>query len=370
MRRQAMSLSMAAFLFMTAFAQAQTSPRGGIYKHPIAGYTIALPMDAQLAEQGKRRDVVLHSREGYDIKLQTGRSHPKKTIQSMVANLESLYLGKGRNWSRKLSQRAITVGGLAGVDTLYEGSGARTRMVVVRGRKTVFVFGFTARSKSFADLVAKFDGLLASFLPAEGETFPAAAPQAMVPTTAAPKVPATAAPKVSAPKASATAAPKASALKQFTDPGLGFSIKYPGDWIFVRPSPHAVEFSGGEGTEAYFSTVSIRNVELPRAAGPDQAATAALANLKSVIAAGTTETGFYGEGTLVYENKGLMLQGLQMMATYSLDGKRFKKWTVIIPRPTGTVVHIWSYTSPEGQFDTYTPEAEAMRKSWVIEMGR
>lgn len=38
-----------------------------------------------------------------------------------------------------------------------------------------------------------------------------------------------------------------------------------------------------------------------------------------------------------------------------------------MPRPTGTVVHIWSYTSPEGQFDTYSPQAEAMRKSWVIE---
>ena len=162
---------------------------------------------------------------------------------------------------------------------------------------------------------------------------------------------------------------RAPALKRFTDPGLGLSIQYPGDWIFVRPSPHGVVFSGGEGTEAYFSTVSIRNVDLPRAAGPDQAATAALRDLKAEISATTAGARFHGEGTLVYESKGLFLQGLQFMAIYSLDGKRFKKWTVIIPRPTGTVVHIWSYTSPAGQFDTYTPEAEAMRKSWVIEAG-
>ena len=338
MRREAMSLSMAAYLLMFAVAAAQTSPPGVIYTHPLAGYTVSLPKNVQRAEKGKRRDVVLRSRKGYDIKLQTGISDPKKTIQAMVAGLESLYLGQGKRWSRKLAQRAITVGGLAGTDTLYEGSGARTRMVVVRGRKTVFVFGFSAPSQSFADLVANFDGLLASFLPGEGEYVPAAAT-------------------------------KTQALKRFTDPGLGFSIHYPGDWIFVRPSRHAVEFSGGEGTEAYFSTVSIRNVDQPSAAGPEQAASAALVTLKSVIAAGTTETGFHGEGTLVYENDGLFLQGLQFMATYALDGKRFKKWTVIIPRPTGTVVHIWSYTSPEGQFDTYTPVAEAMRKSWVIEPG-
>ncbi len=343
---EAMSLSMAAYLFMTAVAAAQTSSPAAIYKHPLAGYTVSVPKDAQLAEQGNRRDVVLRSRKGYDIKLQTGKSDPKKTIQAMVAELESLYLGQGKPWSRKLGQRAITVGGLAGSDTLYEGSDVRTRMVVIRGRKTVFVFGFSAPSRSFADLIADFDSLLASFLPAVGENVPADAPKALA------MVPA-----------------EAPALKRFMDPGLGFSIQYPGDWIFVRPSPHAVEFSGGEGTEAYFSTVSIRNVDQPSAAGPDQAATAALAVLKSVIAAGTTETGFHGEGTLVYENKGLRLQGLQFLATYTLDGKRFKKWTVIMPRPTGTVVHIWSYTSPEGQFDTYSPEAEAMRKSWVIEPG-
>ena len=221
-------------------------------------------------------------------------------------------------------------------------------MVVVRGRKTVFVFGFSAPSPSFADLVSNFDGLLASFLPGEGEEGENVS---------------------AAPKARAMVPARAPALKRFTESELGFSIHYPGDWIYVRPSRHGVVFSGGEGTEAYFSTVSIRNVELPRAAGPDQASTAALRDLKADITAGTTETGFHGEGTLVYENKDLFLQGLQFMATYSLDGKRFKKWTVIIPRPTGKVVHIWSYTSPEGQFDTYTPQAEAMRKSWVIEPG-
>ena len=344
-----MGLSMAAYLFMCAVAQAQTSPPGKVYKHPLAGYTISVPKDTQLAEQGNRRDVVIRSRLGYDIKLQTGLSDPKKTIQSMVAKLESAYLGEGKNWSRKLDQRATTVGGLAGVDTLYEGAGSRTRMVVVRDQKMVFVFGFSTQSQDYDDLVVNFDSFLASFVPAVGKN----APRAAAKVRAAPP---------------AAAAPKSSALKRFTDPGMGISIDYPGDWIFVRPSPHGVEFSGGEGTEAYFSTVSIRNVALPRAAGPDQAATSALANLKSVIAASTSNTGFHGEGTLVYENNGMMLQGLQFMATYSLDGKKFKKWTVIIPRPTGKVVHIWSYTSPEGQFDTYTPQAEAMRKSWVIEM--
>ena len=245
-------------------------------------------------------------------------------------------------------------------------------MVVVRDQKMVFVFGFSTQSQDYDDLVVNFDSFLASFVPAVGKN----APRAAAKVRAAPP---------------AAAAPKSSALKRFTDPGMGISIDYPGDWIFVRPSPHGVEFSGGEGTEAYFSTVSIRNVALPRAAGPDQAATSALANLKSVIAAGTSNTGFHGEGTgflclvrlsgpkarigpgratksSALNVNGMMLQGLQFMATYSLDGKKFKKWTVIIPRPTGKVVHIWSYTSPEGQFDTYTPQAEAMRKSWVIEM--
>ena len=95
-----MGLSMAAYLFMCAVAQAQTSPPGKVYKHPLAGYTISVPKDTQLAEQGNRRDVVIRSRLGYDIKLQTGLSDPKKTIQSMVAKLESAYLDQTRGKAR------------------------------------------------------------------------------------------------------------------------------------------------------------------------------------------------------------------------------------------------------------------------------
>ena len=204
MPREAICLSVASYLFVTAVAVAQTPPPTSIYKHPLVGYTVSLPKDAQRAEKGKRRDVVIHSRKGYDIKLQTGKSNPKKPIQAMVAELESLYLGQGKLWARKLGKRSITVGGLVGTDTVYEGLEKRTRMVVVRGRKTVFVFGFSAPSQSFADLVVNFDGLLASFLPGEGEKVSAAPKaRAMVP---------------------AAAAPKASALKRFTEPELGLRL--------------------------------------------------------------------------------------------------------------------------------------------------
>ena len=71
MPREAICLSVASYLFVTAVAVAQTPPPTSIYKHPLVGYTVSLPKDAQRAEKGKRRDVVIHSRKGYDIKLQT-----------------------------------------------------------------------------------------------------------------------------------------------------------------------------------------------------------------------------------------------------------------------------------------------------------
>ena len=71
-------------------------------------------------------------------------------------------------------------------------------------------------------------------------------------------------------------------------------------------------------------------------------------------------------GPIIYENNGLRLQGHQFLVAYIQGGQRFKQWTVVVPRPAGTVVHVWSYTAPDGLFPVFRPVAEAMRKTWAI----
>ncbi len=125
-------------------------------------------------------------------------------------------------------------------------------------------------------------------------------------------------------------------------------------------------FSGRQGTEAFYAVVSIQNVEPPSASDSGQATAAVVSDLKSQWAAGATDVGYFGEGPITYENNGLRLQGHQFLVVYTEGGQRFKQWTVVVARPAGTVVHVWSYAAPDGLFPVFRPVAEAMRKTWVI----
>ena len=70
---------------------------------------------------------------------------------------------------------------------------------------------------------------------------------------------------------------------------------------------------------------------------------------------------------MTYAKGGLILAGRQFVASYEHNGRRFRKWALVLPRPDGEVAHIWSYTAPVEQFDTYRPVAEQMLNSLKIE---
>jgi hypothetical protein len=74
----------------------------------------------------------------------------------------------------------------------------------------------------------------------------------------------------------------------------------------------------------------------------------------------------HGEQPLTYRSGRLSLAGRQMLVTYSFGGERYQRWAIVVPRPTGTVTHVWSYTAPEAKFETFRPIADAMLKSWTI----
>ncbi len=348
MRRAVAGLLAAALVLFTAGA-AKPKPAGdpGTYVHPLKKFTLRVPVGARVIERGKKFDLIIQSPSGYVINVQTGAVNADVGLRGMTAKLEAAYLGDGKRWSRKLDEGLTTVGGLSARAVLYEGAGLRTRVVVARGRETDFVFMFIASPGAFDGLVAVFDRVLASFRPAAAEIAVKAGP----PQRAAPARP--------------PVAPLA-AVRHFADPELGFSIDYPRRWIVAEPSAHTVTFSGRQGTEAFHAVVSIQNVEPPSAGDSGQATAAVVSDLKSQWAAGATDVGYFGEGPITYESKGLRLQGHQFLVAYTEGGQRFKQWTVVVARPAGTVVHVWSYTAPDGLFPVFRPVAEAMRKTWAI----
>ena len=326
----------------------------GTYVHPLKKFTLRVPVGTRVIERGKKFDVVIQSPSGYVINVQTGAVNAEVSLMGMTARLEATYLGDGKRWSRKVEEGSTTVGGLSARAVLYEGAGMRTRVVVARGRDTDFVFMFIAPAGVFDGLVAVFDRVLASFRPAAAEVAAKPGP----PQRAAPARPPVA--------PGAAVRPPLAAARHFADPAFGFSIDYPRQWIVAKPSAHTVTFSGRQGTEAFYAVVSIQNVEPPSASDSGQATAAVVSDLKSQWAGGATDVGYFGEGPITYENNGLRLQGHQFLVVYTEGGQRFKQWTVVVARPAGTVVHVWSYAAPDGLFPVFRPVAEAMRKTWVI----
>jgi hypothetical protein len=255
-------------------------------------------------------------------------------------------------WSVKLGERATSIGGLPALETGYEGSGTRVRVFIVRGRKTDFVFMFFAPPRIFDKVMPNFDWVLQNFQLASDE-LPSGQTE-----------PARAAPKPTPPQASA------SADRRFSDRELGYAIDYPGDWEMEKPTQFSTIFSGRRGTEAYYATVRIQNVKPQTASGPKQAMVGVLGDLKAKLAAGAAELAYLAEGPFLYDRRGVRLEGHQFMVAYVNEGQRFRQWTVVMPRSSGTVTHIWSYASQDRRFDVFRPVAEEMLRSWTLDVAQ
>ena len=317
------------------------------YLHPVRKFTLAIPPGMEVFERGETVQVSIRSRQGYKINVQTGDARPKVSLVQMTAKLEAQYLGPGKPWSQKTNQRTLSVAGLAANETIYEGAGTRVRVVIARGEKSDFVFMFFAPRETYESLASKFDWILANFQPNPAEQLTAAggglSPGAGAKTGIAPK--------------------------RFAEPGYGYSIQYPGDWVVTQSSANTAIFSGKKGTDAFHAIISIQNVKPPEAKTPAQASLRALADLKASLSREASSVVFVGEQPLTYKNENLSLEGRQIIVTYTFAGERYRKWALVVPRPSGTVAHIWSYTAPDSQFRTFRPFADAMLKSWTIRPG-
>jgi hypothetical protein len=328
------------------------------YLHPIRKFVAAVPAGAELVERGKSVEVLIRSSQGYIIKIQTGDTNPALSLAQMIAKLEAVTLGTGKPWSQKLGERSSKIAGLDAIESLYEGGGTRAKVVIARGVKTDFVIIFFAPVDSYEKLNRDFEWFLANFQPNPAD----------IPVVEK-------APAAGNTPAARNALPPAKPVvpsgppKRFEATGYGYAIEYPGNWDVNRPSEDTASFSGKKGTQAFQVVVSIQNVRPATAKTPGQAADWALADLKTSLAREAADFKIVGEKPLTYQNGNLSLSGRQIVVTYSYSGERYRRWVLVLPRPTGTVAHIWSYTAPDSLFVEFRPFADAMLKSWTIQPG-
>ena len=331
----------------------------GIYSDPRARFVLAVPSDAQVTEKGDGARLAIDSRKGYRITLQTGSSNAAVSLSKMAQKLEAIHLGPSKVWSIKLGERAANIGALPALETTYEGSGTRVRVFIVRGRKTDFVFMFFAPLRNFDEMLPNFDWVLQNFQLASSE-LPSRqeAPAQVLPKPA----PAQVLPKPAPTQASIPT------HRQFADRNLGYAIDYPDDWIMEKTSAYTTLFSGRQGTESYYATVRIQNVKPQTASDSKQAMVGVVGDLKAKLTADAQKLTYLAEGPFLYERQGVRLEGHQFIVAYVNEDQRFRQWTVVMPRSSGTVTHIWSYATHDRRFDFFRPIAEQMLRSWTLDL--
>ncbi|MGB0671448.1 MAG: hypothetical protein ACPGNT_08120, partial [Rhodospirillales bacterium] len=154
-----------------AFAQDATNPASQeteveavdsaaprVFTDPATGYVIAVPVGAELLRRGDNdRAIAIRSKRGFVVNVQSGPVNPLSSLNHMAGKLEAEYLGPGRQWTRKLGERTITVAGLPAYDAVYDGSGVRIRVLIVRGAVNDFVFMFFAPPAAYVELTSELE---------------------------------------------------------------------------------------------------------------------------------------------------------------------------------------------------------------------
>jgi len=340
------------------------------YQDPKRGYMIIAPADARFQHRGEGLPFAIQSRKGYAINIQVGDANPALPTSQMFAKLEQGYLGDGKAWSVKIAEGEAVIAGLPAGTATYESGSSRTRVVIARGQKSDFVFMFFAPSNQFERLSVEFAWIMKHFRPAADELPPEPVHLSQHEPAPKPKAPLRAQHAPTSIPAGRVARDASSAhddMQIFSEPGYGYQVEYPGEWKLEKVSAFTNIFSGPEGSPAYDAIIALQNVQPEGAGSGDEAATAAFADLKASLQRDAQGVDFVGEKPVAYVKQGLSLQGWQFVASYDHQGKRFRKWALVLPRPNGTVAHIWSYTAPMERFDQFRPVAEKMLQSLRID---
>jgi hypothetical protein len=307
-----------------------------VYTHPVSGYKIVVPPGTQLSERDNENpQISIQSRKGYRVSIQSAPTRPEVSLKDMALILEAKYLGKGKPWKQKENQIIKQISGLLAIETSYRGSNMRSRVDIIRGSKTDHVFIFFAAEREYQNLEHEYVWILDNFKPGPDDFLK---PKAVLESN----------------------------FVVFEEPGYGYSIQYPKDWVHLMPSEMTAMFSGARGNAAYSAIVSVQNISPPQVETSDDAARAALAELKLALKKSVQGLKVRYEKPWDYIRERFSLNGWELEVSYTHAGQDFFKKIIIIPRPLSKLAHIWSYTAPAKIFDIYSDTANKMLLSWTI----
>jgi len=157
-----------------------------------------------------------------------------------------------------------------------------------------------------------------------------------------------------------------SLTKVFNKPGFGYTLGYATAWTEESDLSYTAVFTRPPEGDGGAVTVAISNMKAPVQGAPTEGAKMvrdryiaelSSANPKAVV---QTKTPFN------YRKPGASVDGFQVVTDFMAGEAPLRQWAVFLPRPGGTVVHIWLYTATLDNFDSHIPTVQAMLNSWTL----
>lgn len=157
----------------------------------------------------------------------------------------------------------------------------------------------------------------------------------------------------------------------FAEKGFGYTLRYPQGWTLTRPGGYVVVIGGAGNSPQSTSVVSIDNRLSPHPGEPVRGANAVfeqyLAEVKANAPQSTVErqSPFHQKGQNAQkQDRGPV--GFQAVVQFNGDSTRLSQWAVVLPRKSGTIVHVWTFTAPLETFEQSLPSARAILDSWLL----
>ncbi|MFN3077708.1 MAG: hypothetical protein ABT940_12690 [Alphaproteobacteria bacterium] len=172
--------------------------------------------------------------------------------------------------------------------------------------------------------------------------------------------------QAASPSHEATSPPARRLEATFAESGFGYTLQYPAGWRITRPGRFAVVFGGAPETAAFYTTVSLDNRLSPHPGEPRRGASAILSLYLKELGAKARGVRVETQVPFLYRQDDVALDGYQAVTEFDGQTERMRQWTVVIPRRSGTVVHVWMFTAPFNEFERALPTARAILDSWRI----
>lgn len=317
--------------------------KAGYFVHPDKLFSVALPPGVVRGRPERYRigapDLVVRSDDGFVLSVESRRIAMAGDAREVLEQLERLYLGQGRPWSRRVEVRPFDLGGLPGVRAVYDGVETDGIVAMARGRNTDFLIMFFTPKGLRDKLAAQFDWILERFDVAQSERRDRGSPLVRAPVFKAPGV--------------------------FRHERLGYTVRYPETWIAAYDPPFSAVFAPGGTDGAIGVRVRIENVTV--SSGDGVAVDTVLEQWRGALAAAADSVSFERPRPLAVQSPGGTRIGVSSLASYVHHGERSRQWVAILPRDDGATVHVWRYDAPEALFDRYRDQADSILRSLVME---